>query len=312
MNKNWSNFLITNSIQHSIYNRVVVNNNLPECKNRFHPIKYPYVKHETHLNYPGSVYLSDTTLIRKSLFINNNLFYRIHNYMTRMKIQLNKILDIIKKILFNSIWVFITLYKYFYMRLTICYILKPLSIMILFYMTYYCFLFIFNYLFITESLPSIITKETLIVDFQPQISKIQNIIPSYNKGHFQEFYNKLHPDYYETHIRPFLIETTEEKLIRIAYEKYHHAHLNHKLYLISQENRAILMTHLVYSTIIFGLSAEYSTTLNFSIIGLLYVVDNLLLLTMKFWFMDDELLLHLSKSKYTEEFLYNKYPPNLP
>ena len=98
---------------------------------------------------------------------------------------------------------------YLYMRCTIRYILKPLSTIILFYLTYYSFILIFNYLFISEPLPCYIIKEeeNIFNDIKKlQLYKINNnIIPLYNKEYFRQFYDLLHPDYYETYIKLLLV-----------------------------------------------------------------------------------------------------------
>jgi len=141
----------------------------------------------------------------------------------------------------------------------------------------------------------------------------------YQPDVFLNFYNMLHPDYYDLYIRPLLTESVEDKMIRIATYKYHLAHLNHELYQMTGQNRIVLGCYVTYSiTPIILLHLTYqlqrfpppADPLGMTLYLAIMAIGAPIILSIKYLVLKEELYEHLMKSGYLGEFILNELPPS--
>jgi hypothetical protein len=196
-------------------------------------------------------------------------------------------------------------------------IYKILLTTILFLITYYMFRLSYSYIFEHKELVQevIISTEDSREEFTEVASELirasesKYILCKITPSDYKAFYDLIHVDYYLTYIYPLLTETYEDKLIRIAYDKYHIANMDNQLYLISKQNKIVVMSYLGWTALnLFSYAVYYPLTVHAVAPICVSVIGMGVLFHVKFLLLDEELYYHLLNSGRMEDFLFNNLP----
>lgn len=197
-------------------------------------------------------------------------------------------------------------------------IFSRIIFIIFLYISYLLYLNIYEYLFLPDIIKDVndITSlpEKIMNDVKEHNTiKTQHILPKYDKDVFINFYNLYYPDYYQTYIRPLFLETQEDKIINAAYEKYHLISLDSKLYQISEANRYVLITFLIFSEMLV-MPSFIGMLYNIPVNNYMFVhqvtmgLGGLIILGCKKILLTEELESRLQILNISEDFWFNHLP----